>query len=145
MSPISSRNSVPPLATSTLPMVCLWAPVKAPRSWPNNSLSSRFSGIAAQLMATKRCLLRPLRSCSARASSSLPVPLSPSSSTEMSVDATFSIVRHSFSIASSAAMMPAIGDRSGSIARRRFSRSSAAMRAARSTSSCSTSTSTGFW
>ena len=25
------------------------APVKAPFSWPNNSLSSRFSGIAAQL------------------------------------------------------------------------------------------------
>ena len=32
LSPISSRNRVPPLATSTLPIVCLCAPVKAPFS-----------------------------------------------------------------------------------------------------------------
>ncbi len=45
----SSSSSVPPLASSNLPMRLATAPVKAPFSWPNNSLSSRFSGIAAQL------------------------------------------------------------------------------------------------
>ena len=64
-SPISSRNSVPLWALSILPMVCFTAPVKAPRSWPNSSLSSRFSGIAPQLMATNGCLARGPRSCSA--------------------------------------------------------------------------------
>jgi DNA-binding NtrC family response regulator len=36
------------------------APVNAPRSWPNSSLSSRFSGIAAQLMARNGFPLRRL-------------------------------------------------------------------------------------
>src|SRR6187455_2439100 len=49
MSPISSRNSVPPSACSKRPMRCLSAPVNAPFSWPNNSDSSRFSCSAAQL------------------------------------------------------------------------------------------------
>ena len=44
---------MPPFACSILPSVVLTAPVKAPFSCPNSSLSSRFSGIAAQLMATK--------------------------------------------------------------------------------------------
>ena len=39
-SPISSRNRVPPLAASILPTTWRTAPVKAPRSWPNSSLSS---------------------------------------------------------------------------------------------------------
>jgi hypothetical protein len=37
------------VASSNLPMRRATAPVKAPFSWPNSSLSSRFSGIAAQL------------------------------------------------------------------------------------------------
>jgi hypothetical protein len=35
-----------------------WAPVKAPFSWPNSVASSMFSGMAAQLMATKGCSAR---------------------------------------------------------------------------------------
>ncbi len=53
MSPISSRNSVPPSACSKRPMRCLSAPVNAPFSWPNSSDSSRFSCSAAQLTLTK--------------------------------------------------------------------------------------------
>ncbi len=39
-SPISSRNSVPPSAAATLPKVSCTAPVNAPWTWPNSSLSS---------------------------------------------------------------------------------------------------------
>ncbi len=81
MSPISSRNSVPPSACSKRPRRSVCAPVKAPRSWPNSSLSSRSFGIAAVLMATNGPLLpwspRGLCLCNARATSSLPEPLSP--------------------------------------------------------------------
>ena len=51
MSPISSRKSVPPSACSNLPMRLRSAPVNAPFSWPNSSLSRSDSGIAAQLIA----------------------------------------------------------------------------------------------
>ena len=40
-------------AISILPALAWWASVKAPRSWPNSSLSSRVSGIAPQLTGTK--------------------------------------------------------------------------------------------
>src|SRR3954470_12726446 len=50
---ISSSSRVPPLASSNLPTRRATAPVKAPFSWPNSSLSSRCSGMAAQLTATK--------------------------------------------------------------------------------------------
>ena len=43
MSPTSSRNSVPPLAYSNLPMRSVEASVNAPRTWPNSSLSRMFS------------------------------------------------------------------------------------------------------
>ena len=45
-SPISSRNSVPPVASSNFPSCCLCAPVNAPRSWPNSVLSTSSCGIA---------------------------------------------------------------------------------------------------
>ena len=48
-SPISSRNSVPPSASSNLPARFATAPVNAPRTWPNSSLSITPSGSAAQL------------------------------------------------------------------------------------------------
>ena len=51
MSATSSRNSVPPEHCSNLPTRVRSAPVKAPFSWPNSSLSSRLSGMAAQLTA----------------------------------------------------------------------------------------------
>ena len=53
------------------------APVNAPRTWPNSSASSSVSGIALQLSATKRCARRGLLWWIARATSSLPVPVSP--------------------------------------------------------------------
>ncbi len=59
-SPISSRNSVPPSASSIRPLRVWMAPVKAPFSWPNSSLSSRFSLRAAQLTLMKGPLARGL-------------------------------------------------------------------------------------
>src|SRR5690606_38802289 len=60
ISPISSRKSVPPDATSKRPGLSRSAPVKAPRTYPNSSDSSRFSGIAPQLTGTNAALARSL-------------------------------------------------------------------------------------
>src|SRR5260370_767229 len=77
ISTISSRNRAPPVACAKRPILRVMAPVNAPFSWPNSSLSSRFSGIAAQFTATTGPLdLGPLRSM-ARATPSFPVPDSP--------------------------------------------------------------------
>ncbi len=73
-------------------------PEKAPRSWPNSSLSSSADGIAAQLTATKRPL-RPEARCSARATRSLPVPVSPVTSTSASVGPTRATSERTCSIA----------------------------------------------
>ncbi len=43
---------MPSSATSNLPGFTALAPVNAPFSWPNSSLSSRVSTIAEQLMPT---------------------------------------------------------------------------------------------
>ncbi len=53
------------------------APVNAPFSWPNSSLSSKPVGMAAQFNFTKAFDFRELRLWTARAISSLPVPVSP--------------------------------------------------------------------
>jgi hypothetical protein len=53
ISPISSRKRVPPLASMKSPGRPLRASVKAPRTCPKSSLSSRWRGTAAQLIATK--------------------------------------------------------------------------------------------
>ena len=76
-SPISSRSSVPPLAIWKRPARSRLAPVKAPFTWPNSSLSSSPAGMAAQLMVTKGWSARGLQRWMARASRSLPVPVSP--------------------------------------------------------------------
>src|ERR1044072_1925755 len=52
MSPTSSRNSVPPSASSNLPGRSATAPVKLPFMWPNSSLSINSPGIAGQLTST---------------------------------------------------------------------------------------------
>lgn len=52
-SPISSENSVPPFTSSNRPVRRNAALVKAPFAWPNNSDSSRVSGIEAQFTLTK--------------------------------------------------------------------------------------------
>ena len=64
------------------------APVNAPFLCPKSSLSSSVSGMAPQLMATKGWLARELARWMARATSSLPVPLSPWMSTLASLAAT---------------------------------------------------------
>src|SRR5207249_4733995 len=53
------------------------APVNAPRSWPNISDSRSSAGIAPQLTGMKGRSTRGLSAWTARAISSLPVPLSP--------------------------------------------------------------------
>ena len=76
------------MAYSNLPIRRPIAPVKAPCSCPNSSLSRMLPGRAEMLSGTKGLLLRGLFWCSARATSSLPVPLSPWISTVLSVGAT---------------------------------------------------------
>ena len=77
ISPISSRKSVPSFACSNLPILSLSAPVKAPRSWPKSSLSSRFSGILEQLIFTKGLFRRWLLKWTVPARRLFPVPVSP--------------------------------------------------------------------
>src|SRR5437870_1196273 len=54
VSPISSRNTVPPEATSNTPRLSAAAPVNAPFLCPNSSLSSSVSVMAPQLTGTNR-------------------------------------------------------------------------------------------
>ncbi len=89
---------MPPWACSKRPERRAVAPEKAPRSWPNSSLSSRVAGMAAQLMATKRPL-RPEARWSARATRSLPVPVSPVMRTAASLGPTRAIRRRRDSMA----------------------------------------------
>ena len=77
MSPTSSRKSVPPSACTIRPCLSVTAPVKAPRTCPKSSDSIKPSERAAQLTATKFFFARGLFVWIARATSSLPVPLSP--------------------------------------------------------------------
>ena len=92
ISPISSRKMVPPSASSNRPSRRSAAPVKAPFSWPNSSDSSSVSGSAAQFTAMNASPRRGERSCSALATSSLPVPLSPWISTVLETGAICSIL-----------------------------------------------------
>ena len=92
-SPISSKNNVPPSATSNSPARCSSAPVKAPLRWPKSSLSTRCSGNAPQFTATRGPPARGLPSWIARATNSLPVPVSPRTSTFDSLTATRAMSR----------------------------------------------------
>ena len=85
---ISSRKMVPLLASSNLPGFSRWAPVKAPRSYPNSSLSKSSLGSAAEFTFTKGRSRRWERRCSRSATISLPTPLSPQTRTVTSVGAT---------------------------------------------------------
>ncbi len=62
--------------------------MKAPFSWPNNSEAIRSRGIAAQFTLTNGRAERPDRRWMARATSSLPVPVSPVIRTVESLGAT---------------------------------------------------------
>ena len=76
---------MPPSASANLPFLLVVAPVNAPRTWPKSSDSSSVSGIAAQftlISGISRCALWLWM---ARATSSLPVPVSPVMSTVLFV------------------------------------------------------------
>ena len=77
----------------------MWAPVNAPRSWPNSSDSRISAGIAAQLIGRNLPEIRGEFSCRALATSSLPVPDSPTINTLERAGATRSIWRNRSSIA----------------------------------------------
>ena len=77
MSPISSRNIVPPFAIRNFPSFLSSAPVKEPFSCPNSSLSKSSEGIAGQLTDMSGFLFRLLVSCMNLAVRFFPVPLSP--------------------------------------------------------------------
>ena len=68
---------MPPSASAKRPFLVNVAPVNAPRTWPKSSDSSSVSGIAAQLTLMSGMLRCALRAWMARATSSLPVPVSP--------------------------------------------------------------------
>ena len=102
-SPTSSMNRVPLSASSNRPIRRCKAPVKAPFSWPNSSLSTTPCGIAPQLTLMSGRSRRGLPWCIARAISSLPVPVSPVSSTVVSTGATCCTFR---STARSAGLSP---------------------------------------
>jgi hypothetical protein len=93
-------------ASSNRPSRRSVAPVKDPFSWPNSSDSSSVSGSAAQLTAMKGLPRRGERSCSALATSSLPVPLSPWISTVLETGAICSILTSTSWIAALSPMMP---------------------------------------
>lgn len=99
----------------------------------DSSLSMRFSGIAAQLIATSRCARRGDSSWRARASNSLPVPDSPINVTVTSVDASRLTMRPISIMPGSAEMMPPSGSCSSLFLSRWFSSCKADIRNARST------------
>ena len=92
ISVISSSRSEPLCASSSRPTFSVVAPVNEPLVWPNSSDSMRSLGSAAQLILIHGPSRRALRSCSALAISSLPVPLSPTMRTLASVSATEAMV-----------------------------------------------------
>ena len=77
-SAISSSTTVPPAARSKMPGRDESAPVYAPRATPNSSASMRWRGMAPQSTISNGPSLRSEWSCSARAATSLPVPVGPS-------------------------------------------------------------------
>src|SRR6476660_5640793 len=102
-SSMSSRKIVPPSASSNRPGRSLIAPVKAPRSWPNSSDSISVSENSAQLTATNGWCLRRLDWWMSVAVTSLPVPLSPVTSTVLSL---FPIMRRNSNTARIRALRP---------------------------------------
>ena len=90
---------MPPSARANSPARGAAAPVNAPLTWPNSSLSSRPSGRAPQSTATNGAARRDDAAWTARATSSLPVPVSPSTSTVTSALATRSSTANTSRIA----------------------------------------------
>jgi hypothetical protein len=74
ISPISSKNNVPPSACSNFPLFRSFEPEYEPFSDPNNSASINVSAIAAQLTRTKGLEALYDAFWMAQAISSFPVP-----------------------------------------------------------------------
>ncbi len=106
ISPISSRKSVPSSASSNRPMRRSAAPVNAPFSWPNSSLSISDSGSAPAFTAMNGFPRRGLSLWIACATSSFPVPLSPSMITVLETGAICSILSSTSPIASDCPIRP---------------------------------------
>ena len=85
---------MPPSACAKIPFRAVTAPVKAPLTWPNSSLSKSVGVKAAQFTGMKGPRRRRPSRWIARATSSFPVPLSPRTSTVASVSATFRVPDH---------------------------------------------------
>ena len=83
----------PRCARENLPFLVPVASVNAPLTWPKSSDSSSVSGMAAQLTLMNGMSRCALRLCTARATSSLPVPVSPVINTVLRVADTSSMRR----------------------------------------------------
>ena len=103
-------KTVPVCATSNSPSLLRWAPVNAPFSWPKSSLSISVVGRVAEFTTTNGLSLLGLPAQMARATSSLPVPLSPSINTELCEGAQREISRLTASIAGACPMISASGE-----------------------------------
>ena len=98
--PSSSKNKLPPWASSNRPMRSSFAPVNAPFLWPNSSLSNRLSASDPISRLMKGWLWRWLALWIAWAVSSFPVPLSPLINMLASVLAALSITEKTCCMAS---------------------------------------------
>ncbi len=94
---------MPPSACSKRPWRLAVAPVNAPFSWPKSSLSMSVGGSAARFTAMNGPSTRREKRCTARATSSLPVPVSPVIKTGVSEAAARPM---SFQIVNIAALVP---------------------------------------
>ena len=107
-SPISSRNTVPLSAEASNPSFARSAPVNAPFTCPNSSLSISVGTSDPQSTVTNGfAAFGPLKWID-RATSSLPVPLSPRIKTGCVEYATFDRIRYSFSISGERPTSPPI-------------------------------------
>ena len=115
----SSSSKVPRSASSNRPVRSATAPVNAPRAWPNSSASRRSSPRAAQFTAQNRCPRRGPVSWIRRATSSFPVPLSPSIRTAKGARAACATSARTASMAALSPSSPAAARcRAGSMATR---------------------------
>ena len=113
-SPTSSRKSVPPSAPANMPRCSRSAPENAPLTWPNSSLPESSGRRVAQLTARKGPVT-PLRPWIDRATTSLPVPVSPVISTLKSDGATSSTCSSTRRMAGDPATTPGRGERQRSL------------------------------
>ena len=133
---------MPPSASPKRPTRARTAPVKAPRAWPKSSASASSATRDAQLNRTKGRAARREACTSASATRSLPVPLSPVSSTATSRGPTRATSEASRLMAGESKIM--VRERASSPASRSFWARSRAASVARRTTARSSSGSKGL-